>query len=200
MPSLLKVNTSWIGTFVGPALSVMYFLPVGTVNLAAAQASIDAVRDFWVACAPRMSSSSSWTVLGTVDQIDVTTGDLQGSFAGTARNGLPSGTGDVLPYQVQGMIRWDTGLVMDGRRLRGRTFLPATLEADNGGLGQPLTGYLTTMNTAAAALVASATADLAVYHRPIPATAPGGPRAGGAATAVTGTCSSSWKTLRSRAT
>src|SRR4029453_18885105 len=72
-------------------------------------------------------------------------------------------------------------------------------EADNGVGGVPIGTYTSGLNTAAATLVGLTTAELQIWHRPIPDGAPGGPRVGAAQTVLSGVALGSWKTQRRRA-
>jgi len=200
MAEIYRVNTRWTGVAVGGGVTVMHFqvgVPGGTTT--EAQACVDAVRDFWTTLAPRISASGSWVVDGSVDLLNPATGTLTGNRGVTSRSGLGSGSGDFLPLQVQGMVRWDTSVVLDGHRLRGRTYIPGPTEADNGVGGVPIGTYTSGLNTAAATLVGLTTAELQIWHRPIPDGAPGGPRVGAAQTVLSGVALGSWKTQRRRA-
>jgi len=126
--------------------------------------------------------------------VEATTGVLTGAFAGTdPSTTVCTGTGDALPRQTQGLVRLGTSTVINGRRLRGRIFLPGPLEANNSADGTT-TGYGTTITTAFSSIFTpGATASQAViWHRPT-----GG--GGGAAAAITSVgTAATWAVLRSR--
>lgn len=196
---LYRVRTAWSGVAIGGGLTVFYFGVLGTPSSGDAQAAVDATRDFWTSFAPRMHVNASWTVDGAVDTLDDTTGELEGFLGVTSRSGAGTQGGDILPLQIQGMIRWDTGGVADGHRLRGRTFMPGATEADSATGAVPSGTYVTALSTVAAALIANAATSFAIWHRPIPADRPHGPRAGTSLPVLTGAGVGSWKTQRRRA-
>jgi hypothetical protein len=52
---------------------------------------------------------------------------------------------------IQGLHRWNTGVFVNGRLLRGRTFLPTPPEADNDADGTPSSTYISAWPASAAA-------------------------------------------------
>jgi hypothetical protein len=107
------------------------------------------------------------------DIIDPLTGDLMGTWTGT-NPGDVVGTDSGIYSAPSGLaVTWLTGDVLDGRRLRGRTFmvpLASDVYALDGGIGA---GVLAAFVTDAAALVAAAAANFVVWHRPNPSHAGG---------------------------
>jgi hypothetical protein len=153
----------WSGPpVVGGGVSVLYFAgDVGPPDVAAVKAAYTAQQSFW-------SSSVTITVPGSGDVIEDTTGTLVdvwtaaggGSITGTNVGSTAAGVG--------ACVGWITGGIVNGRRLRGRTFLvPLTTNSyDNDGTlnGSALVAAGTWANDLMAA------SPLAVWHRP---TAPG---------------------------
>lgn len=96
---------------------------------------------------------------------------------------------ELLPYATQGLIRWRTGTFVNGRELRGRTFVPGLTEDYNvagvpsGGLPALMAGYINTYIT-----TSSAAGDPAVYS----------PTHKVAAIMTNGSFWSQWAVLRSR--
>lgn len=198
MSALGRVRTIWTGTGVGGALSTFYFGPnMNAHTLADRQACIDRIRDFWVALQTHMQIGVTFVVDGNMDFIDDTTGALIGSAAATARTAQGTLTGDPLPYQTQGLVRWNTATIADGHRLRGHTYIPCPMESENTS-GAPVAAYVTALNTAGAAALAAGTFQLCVWHRPVinssgVVTRPG---SNGPVTGAVG--QGSWSVLRSR--
>jgi hypothetical protein len=127
--------------------------------------------------------------------IEATTGVLTGTFTGTTP-GTVTGTfaSDALPRQTQGLVRIGTNTVVNGRRLRGRLFIPGPGEGDNDTGGTPSSGYTTAVTSAFAGLltVGATTSLPVVWHRP----GPGGAGASSLWTSVT--TAPTWSVLRSR--
>jgi hypothetical protein len=70
-----------------------------------------------------------------------------------------------------------TGSVVDGRRVRGTTYIVPTVNQFEPG-GTPLNTWVSTLQTAASAMMTSLTPNLVVWHRPKfgPKPGPGLPR------------------------
>lgn len=152
-------------------------------------------RAFWEAIKAHLYSGVTVTFDPTCIAIEATTGALTGAFAGTPPAVVTgTGAGDQLPRQTQGLARLGTSTIVNGRRLRGRLFLPAGPEGDNTSGQGPTATYQSDVNTALGALlVAGATTSMpVVWHRPGPA------GAGTSALVTSVVCSSSWAVLRSR--
>lgn len=180
----------------GGGLTQLYWAP-GSVGGSTADATdcLARFRALWVSIGTRLSSTISFVFDQTVLAIEATTGVLTGSFTAAAALTVVGGSGsEPLPRQTQGLIKWGTASVINGRRVRGRLFVPGVQEGDNDGAGQPVAALSTALTTAGATLfVAGATASAAVvWHRPV-----GG--SGGASPLITSsTGGTSWAVLKSR--
>ena len=198
MATLGRVKTIWTGTGVGGALSTFYFGPnMNAHTLPERQACIDRVRDFWTILDPHMQIGVTWVVDGNMDFISDVDGTLIASAAQVSRTAQGTLAGEPLPYQTQGLARWNTDTIADGHRLRGHTFIPTPMESENTS-GAPVAAYVNAINAAGAALLVNNTFNLCIWHRPI--IAPGGavtrPGSNGLVTGVVG--QGSWSVLRSR--
>jgi len=155
--AIRKMPVVW-GTGIGGSGVSVFYSPFGvdaTVELAT----------FFNAIKTVFPNAVTWDIPGTGDVIDDTTGLITGAWtAGTAAS--VSGTGGTGAY-VAGtgaFVRWQTGGIVNGRRVRGRTFLcPLITTAfdSNGTLSNP---NVTTFQTAATTLAASG--KLLIWHRP----------------------------------
>lgn len=197
MSIILRTNALVTGSgLLGGGLSTMYWAP-GSVGGSTADASdcLARFRGLWVSIAPRLSSTISFVFDQTVLAIEATTGVLTGSFTAAPALTVVGGSGsEPLPRQTQGLIRWGTASVINGRRVRGRTFVPGVQEGDNDGTGSPLAALVTALTTAGATIfVAGATSSEAcIWHRPVGGT-------GGASPDITSAAGSpTWAVLRSR--
>lgn len=180
---MFRVRTAWTGWPGAPALSTLYFEDSGGQL---AQDAADAVQAFWTALSGRIMSSSSWAIDTAVDEM-TTAGVVTGTTAVTGTlTGSGSAAGHSLPPATQGLIRWRTGFFVGGREIRGRTFVPTPSENDSD--FNPASGYITTLNTAAAALIADADSQLVVWSKTNTSTAP----------VNVGQAWTSWAVLRSR--
>jgi len=149
MVTMSRVQVIWSGTpVVGGGLSTFYFeAAVGTV----AQ-QVAAVATFLANSETQRSSAITWATAADVAQIDSATGNLVGTSTVTPSTGAGTAAGDPAPFATQGLLRILTGVVVGGRLLRGRLFLPGVVEASSTGV--PSAGYITAYNTVGAALIA----------------------------------------------
>lgn len=154
-----------------------------------AEAAVTAVGDFWDDLSVVTSSALDSRTEAEVFQVDPATGLTTNVFTTTPRNMGGATSGDVNPFATQMLLRWRTGVFVGGREVRGRTFVPGTLEAQNTN-GRPLAAALAFAQTAINTyLTASSGAGGAVVYS----------RANGQAALVSsGTPWDQWAVLRSR--
>lgn len=188
---MLRVRVEWTGPS-SPLLSTHYFLPTSESTVTATTC-FTAVATLWNTLRAMIADQFGYVVQQQVDQLDLL-GNLLGSFTATnAATANGQDTADELPFQTQGLIRWNTNAFVNGRRLIGRTFIPGPTEAHSSS-GAPLTDYITNMNSAAATFVATTAANPVVWQDKHDATPPSGTT--GVMTGGVG--QGSWKVLRSR--
>lgn len=180
------VRTMWSGTSGGPGLTQMavYANGGGTPTSTQAQSACNAVRAFWDAIKTLLPNELTLTVSPNVDTYDELTALLTGSVtAGTAP--LPvTGTSSTSYAGGCGLkVDWNTGVVLGGRRVVGRTYIvPASsnvYDAD----GTLSAGSVSLIQGAASTMLTSLSTgglNLGVW------TKPGGVRSVPGITAVTG--------------
>lgn len=186
---MYRIRTVFTGPQGSPWLGTMFFdETVGT-----AQSAATAVGTFWGAVDALMHTTVTWATEADVSAIDDTNGQLMGVSSTTPQTGTGALGGELAPFVSQALVRWRTNGIVNGRSLRGRSFVPGltTTSADD---GRVIAATQATINAAAAALILDANSTLVVWHRP------SGPGAtdGNSATVVTGTCWSQYASLRSR--
>lgn len=157
--SLFRIQTVFSGVEGAPFLSTMYFTgdPLGPAG------AVTAVDTFWDNLAGVMATGLLWTVNGEVSEINQETGALVDVHNVTPAGGAGSAGGDRTPAATQGLIKWNTGVVVNGRILRGRTFIPCPNEAQ--GAAAPNATYVLALATAGNNLIASP-AGFQIWHRP----------------------------------
>lgn len=169
--------------------------PGGSVN--DATECLSRFRDMWVILMAKVASTFTWEPDPVCLIVDHSTGELQGAFAGTpGLNITGSGGSSPLPLQTQGLLRWSTDGVVRGRRVLGRTYVPAPDEADNTTSGQASSSYTAQLNSGATALLTngSPTEVPVTWSRP---TTPGGSN-GQISNITSGAGISNWSVQRSR--
>ena len=147
-----EVIVRWIGPGAASKLNIFHFSDAATGSQM--KASLEA---FLNDLKPQISTQYSAILNSTWRNLDTATGALisESPFSPTPVAIVGTNAGQPLPDAVAGLIRWNTGVIVNGRFLKGRTFLPGLsvglMQAGNfAGTG------LATLNTAAANLVAGA--------------------------------------------
>lgn len=172
---LRQIRVVWSGLPGTPYLTLFHFeYIVGKEDPA-----MVAVSAFLQSC----QTSIALGLLGHIEPdqniIDAASGQIEAietSTAGLDRTG--SNASEPLPPATNGVVRLSTDNVLNGRRVRGRLFLPSPCESSSN--GAPVAAYLTAVGGASNTLLtASGSHGLwSVYSRPRAATSPSGARAG----------------------
>ena len=195
------VRTEWDGTSGGPGLTQFALLGNGEFTGANAQAAVNATRKFWESLKAYLPDELRLNVLPTVDIYNETNGELTGSTVAAAAPVTVAGTASLGYAGGAGIkINWNTGIIRNGRRVRGATFIvpaAALVYTSNGTVGAT---PVTTVNSAAMTLMADLTAGgtaLLVWSRPLVV---GGviTRSGATAGVINGTCAPKSAILRGR--
>jgi hypothetical protein len=155
-----EILINWTTAAGGGQVSVMNFLEVTPVAdqraaLAAALAELE----------PLLATTTTWTVATTGREWDDATGALTGAWAeGTPYTDAGSAA-DQAPDAAQALIRWQTGNIVGGRFLQGRTFIPGLGESSfsGGNLGGSSLGWAQAF---ADSLITDAV-QFAIWHRPV---------------------------------
>lgn len=174
--SIIRLGLTWQGFSGAPGYTNLHFItaegqPPGE---APPQADLDAipvkVRTFFNAIAIYLPSGVSVGFPGLVDEFDTATGELLDTHnvpVSAVVNGSSSGN---YSSAAGACVNWHATGIVNGRRLRGRTFL-VPLGATALGNDGTLNDTARTNIQAAATVLADSTSglDLAVWHRPTPA-------------------------------
>lgn len=161
MVNIWRVRTTGSGLTGAPYLSTMYF---DASSAQTAQHAADAVHNFWEGCKTQISSAVTMTPQADVYEIDSVTGHPTGVTGVTVTPTVGTAAGTQAPLASQGRIDWHTGVFINGREQRGRTFIPGVVTAASNG-GVPSAAYLTGLATGIAALFGTAGANLVIYSR-----------------------------------
>jgi len=154
--AIRRMPVQWQTGAGGTGLSVFYS-PFGvdaTVELAT---WFNALRFFH-------PTAVSWSIPGSGDVIDDTTGEITGAWtAGTAASITATGAA-AYAAGTGAFIRWGTAGIVRGRRVKGRTFLCPAINSSYESDGTILNSSVTTINTATNTLVG--TGKLVIWSRP----------------------------------
>lgn len=158
---MLEILTDWTTPSGGGKVSVMYF----DTSTHPPEAQRDSLQAMWTAIADRLDNAVSWNIRTVGRLLDAASGTLTGEWSDPrAKIGTGTSIGQAMPDAAQGLIRWNTGDVVAGRFLKGRTFIPGieTNQVTDGNLSSACQADL----LAAATAFITATPSFAVWHRP----------------------------------
>jgi hypothetical protein len=195
MADIMRIRSVIAGTQGTPGLSTLY--AVGSLATPVAADALDMVgrvRAFWNAIITLLPTLTTVNVQSQVDLLDVATGALVGGLAPAAPATVTGTGGSALPFAAAALLVGNTGIVINGRRLQGRTFI-SPLAATTNNAGNFGNAQQTTLTNAANAMLTGSSSSFpVVWHRP---KAPG--PAGGVGVAVlTYTARTPYAILRSR--
>lgn len=108
------------------------------------------------------------------DQIDAATGDLVGTWVGTTQTGGTGTQSGSYAAPVGLMCKWETGVIQDGSRVRGRTFIVPAFPSAFASDGTVESSVVSGIGTSCSNLVTATSPDFIVWHRPRAARAASG--------------------------
>jgi hypothetical protein len=154
MTSIERIKVVWQGAVGLPGVSVFH----GTLG---ASANAD-VKTFFTALVGSFPSGLTWTVPSTGDVINDTNGALVGTWVNAGGGTVAATNASAYAAGTGAYVNWNTGIVVGGRRLAGRTFLAPIVTALYDA------GTITNVNLAAIQTAATALAtagNTLVWHR-----------------------------------
>ena len=197
--SLIRVQTLWTGVGGSPYYTNLYALgPLATNN---GNDLATAWRVFLNAIVTHFDNGLTAQIDPELLEFNETDGVITGAGTTSQLPVVGTASGDVLPLSNQGLVRWSTAGIVHNRRVRGRTFLPGVVEADNTAAGVPQATYLSDIDAAAEALLVTMTSRMRIWAQPLSLDPPdpGNPNRLGTAHAITGvSVAPFWAILRSR--
>ena len=168
MTSLNRVRVGWSGFPGAPGVSTFYFLDVAT-----AVASLVTLFDSIKAAFP---SDVTWRVESAGDVINDVNGDLTGAWGADPVSDVAGTASGAYSAPVGGMYGWDTSTILDGHRLKGKTFLVPLSAASYDGSGTLSSGCLAVLEPAGIEFLAEQSTSFVIWHRPRAAKAADGSR------------------------
>lgn len=166
-----RVKIRWSGFQGAPGLTVLHFgaFPHDTFDSTMAANAVSKTDAFIQALKPHIAYGATLETVADVETIDITSGELNGIVTTTPAAAATStqSLGQKFTAASGAVINWKTNEIRNGRRMRGRSFLvPLGISVvENNGTLDP--SFVTSMNTAAAALRSTTgAAALMVYGRP----------------------------------
>lgn len=180
------VRTQWSGTSGGPGLTQFAIdltdASFGPLSTAQAQSAVDATRAFWQSLNTYLPNEILLTVSPVVDYYLVHNGQLAGSVSAPTAPASVLGTHAGNYSMATGpKINLNTGVVRNGRRVRGSIYVVPGGANTYGATGMMDAASRTAFNTAGNNLRTALNAaglKLGVWSRPVPEGKPKGPRDG----------------------
>jgi hypothetical protein len=159
-----EITVDWTTDAGAGFVSVMYFNE--GVAVATQRADLDT---FLGSVAGALDSGTTYTIATSGREWNSTTGALTGAWTETtAYTGPGLVSGQAVPDATQILFRWQTGTIVNGRFLSGRTFIPgcAAINQDEGNLEESLRAAI----EANGVTFAGSAATPVVWHRPVAGT------------------------------
>ena len=157
-----EILVNWTTASGGGKVSVLNFHDTSSVVAQRA-----AINTFYDALASVLSNQVSWSIAQSGREFNNATGALTGEWSDSTNHvGAGSNTGQSVADASQVLIRWNSGVVVGGRFVKGRTYIPG-LSVANLSSGNLSSSANTVFANAAAAFLATSGVEFAVYHRPV---------------------------------
>lgn len=179
---ILRMTMVWQGFAGAPGYTNLHFLNPDTPTQVALDETAVKVKTWLQTIAPYLPSTAAIGYPGTMDMLDTATGDLLDVFNIPVQAATQGASGSAYSAAVGACVNWQAVGIVNGRRLRGRTFLVplAGAFAPDGTLDN---SFRTTLLTASNTFANSTSGlDISVWHRPSPGGSDG---AAGQVTAAT---------------
>lgn len=155
-----EIITHWVTASGSSDRTVMFFDPDIAV-----EDQRDAIADFFAGTEAARGTTTNWFIETAGRVLDTATGAVTGAWTDArTKAGVGTTSGAVVPDSSQIVMRWLTAVVVDGRFLRGRTFIPGSAigAVSQGNVGA---GTVSLYNTEGQAL-ADALVGFSIWHRP----------------------------------
>lgn len=155
-----EILTDWTFDSGEDGVTVMFFDELLSVT-----DQRDALAVFWGAVDSMLHNGTTWTIRQSGRELDDSTGTLTGVWTDTpVKTGTGAGTVNPVNDAAMILLQWQTATIINGRMVRGRTFVPgAEISTQEGGnLGA---GFVSQLQGYQATLIA-ASEGFGVWHRP----------------------------------
>lgn len=177
---MIRLTVNWTGLNEG--VSLWHF----DGDTTAATGAAAAATTFLQALDNHMHTAQLWSLDPEVPEISVTTGQIIGQTTITSTSGAGVGAGTPVPQVAQLLIRWRTGAFLNGREIRGRTFVPGLSSVSQTATGEVTSTVRSQVDAAAATFLSNS--EFGIYS----------PSNAAFAEASTGQCWVEFAAMRSR--
>jgi hypothetical protein len=153
------------------------------------------LHDFFGVLLGLMPAGVTINMPTTGPRINPVNGDLVGSWIRASTSTMSGSAGTTYAAGVGASVRWETGVVLDGHRVRGRTYLVPLVSAIFDADGTLMFSQQALILNAALATVTAMGTNMQVWHRP---STTGTPHVGSAVPVTTAAVPDRPAILRSR--
>lgn len=115
MATIERYRVAWTGFTGSPGVSTFYYF--GSIDPASALRTMFNAIGVYLPISVRLSFPTSG------DTIDDTTGKVNGTFSASSVSDVVGQDAGVFAAPVGALLRWRTGTVINGRKVRGETFI-----------------------------------------------------------------------------
>jgi hypothetical protein len=162
MANMRRYNVAWQNWPGAPGVSVFYSdtsVDISTFT--------DALRAFYNSLVSLLPAALTIQVPAAGDIISDTDGSITGAWSDGTPVTVVTGTGaGAYAGNAGAVVHWLTDGVINGRRLRGRTFIVPLVSTAYDTAGSLGTGAITTLTNAATTLEAAVGPSMLIWHRP----------------------------------
>lgn len=160
MATVHRMAVAWSGPMVtGTAVNILHF--DGSTDAAP---PVAAVKTAFQAISGTLPSGCTVTIPSSGDTFEDSTGELISVWTGSGGGAVVGNGGSNIVAGAGATLGWVTGGIVNGRKVRGRTFIVPLANVAYDADGTLASGHLTVLQNLAAALMA--TTKLVVWHRP----------------------------------
>jgi hypothetical protein len=165
--AITRLTAQWGGFRGAPGYSNFFFDGALSTE-GAVEAAAVAVRGFFQAINGELPTGSTISIVATADILDEASGQITSVIDFAAPSTVTGSGGGPYSAASGAVVNWNTQDYVNGRRVRGRTFLVPLAGAAYDSQGDLASDTLTVLRLAADNLVgATLDAPLAVWHRPV---------------------------------
>jgi len=159
MAEIARIQALWQNFSGAPGYTNFYSTDLsGNLNAA--------VRSFFNSIAGLLPSGLTVQVAGSGDRLLDTTGAIVNSWTNATPAVVLGTAGGTNTGASGAVVHWLTNGVVNGRRVRGRSFICPLSSGAFEGNGSLLAATMTTIGTAANGLITAAVGSYVVWHRP----------------------------------
>jgi hypothetical protein len=162
--SLGRIRVDWAGIATGPGISTFFAAataPGATLDLAPLRTFFNSAIGSYLPT----GVSLNFPVVG--DVINESTGLIEGTWGAPAQSIVSGAIAGSYSAASGAVVSWRTTGIVNGHRVRGRTFLVPMSNAAYDATGTLATNFRDQVLAAAATLIGNAGLKLAIWHRPV---------------------------------